>query len=291
MQKSTKKKNQLFHWLFLLPTLLFFGVFLVLPFALLIKLSFQDVDAMLITLNTYSFSQYIEVFSSTVYLKTIWSTIWVAFLTTVICLLLAYPAAYLLVRAPGPKLRALFYILLVSPLLTSVVIRTFAWIVLLAQNGLINESLLKLNIIEEPLSMLWSMKAVIIAYVQVMLPFAVLPIATSLSDTNTNLRNASMILGANRIQTFLKVTLPLTIPGAITGAIIVFSLAAGSYITPLLVGGRMQPFLPLSIYQQVMQVFNLPLAAAMSISLLIIVFLIVGMLSYILKRWEARMHA
>lgn len=291
MQKSTKKKNQLFHWLFLLPTLLFFGVFLVLPFALLIKLSFQDVDAMLITLNTYSFSQYIEVFSTPVYLKTIWSTIWVAFLTTVICLLLAYPAAYLLVRAPGPKLRALFYILLVSPLLTSVVIRTFAWIVLLAQNGLINESLLKLNIIEEPLSMLWSMKAVIIAYVQVMLPFAVLPIATSLSETNTNLRNASMILGANRIQTFLKVTLPLTIPGAITGAIIVFSLAAGSYITPLLVGGRMQPFLPLSIYQQVMQVFNLPLAAAMSISLLIIVFLIVGMLSYILKRWEARMHA
>lgn len=291
MQKSTKKKNQLFHWLFLLPTLLFFGVFLVLPFALLIKLSFQDVDAMLITLNTYSFSKYIEVFSSPIYLKTIWSTIWVAFLTTVICLLLAYPAAYLLVRAPGPKLRALFYILLVSPLLTSVVIRTFAWIVLLAQNGLINESLLKLNIIEEPLSMLWSMKAVIIAYVQVMLPFAVLPIATSLSETNTNLRNASMILGANRIQTFLKVTLPLTIPGAITGAIIVFSLAAGSYITPLLVGGRMQPFLPLSIYQQVMQVFNLPLAAAMSISLLIIVFLIVGMLSYILKRWEARMHA
>lgn len=291
MQKSTKKKNQLFHWLFLLPTLLFFGVFLVLPFALLIKLSFQDVDAMLITLNSYSFSQYIEVFSSKVYLKTIWSTIWVAFLTTVICLLLAYPAAYLLVRAPGPRLRALFYILLVSPLLTSVVIRTFAWIVLLAQNGLINESLLKLNIIEEPLSMLWSMKAVIIAYVQVMLPFAVLPIATSLSDTNTNLRNASMILGANRIQTFLKVTLPLTIPGAITGAIIVFSLAAGSYITPLLVGGRMQPFLPLSIYQQVMQVFNLPLAAAMSISLLIIVFLIVGMLSFILKRWEARMHA
>ncbi|TWT25784.1 ABC transporter permease [Planomicrobium sp. CPCC 101110] len=287
---STKKKNQLFHWLFLLPTLLFFGVFLVLPFALLIKLSFQDVDAMLITLNTYSLSQYIEVFSSPVYLGTIWSTIWVAALTTVFCLLLAYPAAYLLVRAPSRKMRALFYILLVSPLLTSVVIRTFAWIVLLAQNGLINDSLLKLNVIQEPLSMLWNMKAVIIAYVQVMLPFAVLPIATSLSETHVNLRNASMILGANRIQTFLKVTLPLTIPGAITGAIIVFSLAAGSYITPLLVGGRMQPLLPLSIYQQVMQVFNLPLAAAMSISLLVLVFIIVGLLGYILKRWEAKMN-
>jgi len=213
-----------------------------------------------------------------------------ALITTLLCLVLAYPAAYLLVRAPNRKLRALFYIMLVSPLLTSVVIRTFAWIVLLAQNGLINEILIKLNIIGEPLSLLWNMRAVIIAYVQVMLPFAVLPIATSLSDLNPNLRNASMSLGAGRIQSFFKVTLPLTIPGMITGAIIVFSLAAGSYITPLLVGGRMQPILPLSIYQQVMQVFNLPLAAAMSISLLVIVFIFVGILGLVLKRWETRMH-
>jgi putative spermidine/putrescine transport system permease protein len=147
-----------------------------------------------------------------------------------------------------------------------------------------------MHIINEPLSLLWNMKAVIIAYVQVMLPFAVLPIATSLTDINSNLRNASMSLGVGRIQTFFKVTFPLTIPGLITGAVIVFSLAAGSYITPLLVGGRMQPLLPLSIYQQVMQVFNLPLAAAMSMSLLIVVFLIVGLLGYGLKRWEARLR-
>lgn len=290
MRKSSKKKNQLFHWLLLLPTLLFLGVFLVAPLIFLIVLSFRDVDSMLTVLNTYSFSHYIEVFSSKIYVKTIISTIWMALITTLLCLVLAYPAAYLLVRAPNRKLRALFYIMLVSPLLTSVVIRTFAWIVLLAQNGLINEILIKLNIIGEPLSLLWNMRAVIIAYVQVMLPFAVLPIATSLSDLNPNLRNASMSLGAGRIQSFFKVTLPLTIPGMITGAIIVFSLAAGSYITPLLVGGRMQPILPLSIYQQVMQVFNLPLAAAMSISLLVIVFIFVGILGLVLKRWETRMH-
>ncbi|WP_102348393.1 ABC transporter permease [Bacillus sp. Marseille-P3661] len=290
MKKSSKKKNQLFHWMLLLPTLLFLGVFLVAPLLFLIVLSFRDVDNMLIVLDSYSFAHYIEVFTSAIYVDTILSTIWMAVITTVLCLLLAYPAAYLLVRAPNRKLRALFYIMLVSPLLTSVVIRTFAWIVLLAQNGLINEILLKLNIIAEPLSLLWNMKAVIIAYVQVMLPFAVLPIATSLSDLNPNLRNASMSLGAGRIESFFKVTLPLTIPGIITGAIIVFSLAAGSYITPLLVGGRMQPILPLSIYQQVMQVFNLPLAAAMSISLLAIVFIVVGLLGLVLKRWESRMH-
>lgn len=290
MSKSTKKKNQGFYWLLLLPTLLFLGVFLVLPLIFLIALSFRDVDSTLNILDSYSLSNYIDVFTSSIYLETIVSTLWVAFITTMLCLLLAYPAAYLLARAPSNKLRALFYILLVSPLLTSVVIRTFAWIVLLAQNGLVNEALLNLNVIEKPLSLLWNMKAVVIAYVQVMLPFAVIPIATSLSETDPNLRNASMILGAGRIQSFIKVTLPMTIPGMITGAIIVFSLAAGSYITPLLVGGRMQPILPLSIYQQVMQVFNLPLAAAMSISLLGMVIIIVGFLGLVLKRWETRMH-
>lgn len=290
MSKSTKKKNQGFYWLLLLPTLLFLGVFLVLPLIFLIALSFRDVDSTLNILDSYSLSNYIDVFTSSIYLETIVSTLWVAFITTMLCLLLAYPAAYLLARAPSNKLRALFYILLVSPLFTSVVIRTFAWIVLLAQNGLLNKVLLNLNIIEEPLSLLWNMKAVVIAYIQVMLPFAVIPIATSLSETDPNFRNASMSLGAGRIQSFIKVTLPMTIPGMITGAIIVFSLAAGSYITPLLVGGRMQPILPLSIYQQVMQVFNLPLAAAMSISLLGMVIIIVGFLGLVLKRWETRMH-
>jgi putative spermidine/putrescine transport system permease protein len=285
-----RKNRQGFQWLLLTPTLIFLGIFLVLPFLFLLFLSFHDVDSMLNLVNTYSLAHYIEVFKSDIYMKTIVSTLWVAFKTTLYCLLLAYPAAYLLVKTQSRKLRALFYILLVSPLLTSVVIRTFAWIVLLSQNGLVNELLLKLHIIENPLSLLWNMKAVIIAYIQVMLPFAVLPIATSLGEIKPNLRNASMSLGAGRIRTFLTVTFPLTIPGIITGAMIVFSLAAGSFITPLLVGGRMQPLLPLSIYQQVMQVFNLPLAAAMSFTLLITVIIVIGFLGLILKRWEKRMH-
>ncbi|MGE6631991.1 ABC transporter permease [Bacillus sp. NPDC077027] len=287
----SRKSNRRFHWFMLLPALLFLIVFLLVPLVMVFVLSFRDVDSMMNTLQSYSLSQYVHVFTTGAYVKAIGSTIWVAIQTTVLCLLMAYPAAYLLVRAPSRRLRAFLYILLVSPLLTSVVIRTFAWIVLLSQNGLINGILLDLHFIQEPLSMLWNMNAVIIAYVQVMLPFAVLPIATSLTDMNRNLRQASMSLGAGRVRTFFCVTLPLTIPGMITGAIIVFSLAAGSYITPLLVGGRMQPLLPLSIYQQVMQVYNLPLAAAMSFTLLLCVLVVVSILSYLLKRWEARMHA
>jgi putative spermidine/putrescine transport system permease protein len=288
--RGSKWRKSGFHWLLISPSLLFLGLFLVVPFVLLAVLSFRDVDSLMNLLPTYSFAQYKEIFTSDIYLGTIGSTLWVALVTTAICIVLAYPAAYLLVRSPNRKLRTFFYILLVSPLLTSVVIRTFAWIVLLAQNGLVNEFLLKLHLIDQPLSLLWNMKAVIIAYVQVMLPFAVMPIATSLEDIRPNLRQASMSLGAGRIRTFARVTLPLTVPGMISGAAIVFSLAAGSYITPLLVGGRLQPLLPLAIYQQVMQISNLPLAAAMSFTLLILVAVVVGLLGLIMKRWEAKIN-
>nr|WP_240486239.1 ABC transporter permease [Bacillus haynesii] len=191
-----------FYWFLLVPVLLFLGVFLVLPLVLLLFLSFRDVDAMMNTLETYSFSQYVEVFSSDIYLKTIGITLWTALKTTVLCLVMAYPAAYLLVKAPTGRLRALFYILLVSPLLTSVVIRTFSWIVLLSQNGIVNEMLISMKVIEKPLPLLWNMNAVIIAYVQVMLPFAVLPLAGSLSEMKPDLKFASMSLGAGRLRTF-----------------------------------------------------------------------------------------
>ncbi|MCY8643368.1 ABC transporter permease [Bacillus haynesii] len=279
-----------FYWFLLVPVLLFLGVFLVLPLVLLLFLSFRDVDAMMNTLDTYSFSQYVEVFSSDIYLKTIGITLWTALKTTVLCLVMAYPAAYLLVKAQTGRLRALFYILLVSPLLTSVVIRTFSWIVLLSQNGIVNEVLISMKVIEKPLPLLWNMNAVIIAYVQVMLPFAVLPLAGSLSEVKPDLKFASMSLGAGRLRTFFFVTLPMTVPGLLTGAMIVFSLSAGSYLTPLLVGGRMQPLLPLSIYQQVMQVFHLPLAAAMAITLLAVVSVVIGILGFFQKRWEARIN-
>src|SRR5699024_3400410 len=105
-----------------------------------------------------------------------------------------------------------------------------------------------------------------------------------------NLKNASRGLGSSRIQTFFKITFPLTIPGMIAGSVLVFSLSTGSYITPLLVGGRMQPLLSLSVYSQIMQTFNLPLAAAMSFTLLIAVIIVIGALGFALKRWEARMH-
>lgn len=282
--------RNLFPWLLLTPSLLFLLLFLLVPLLLLFDQSLTNVDSLLNPLPGYSLTQYVAVFADPQYLHALCTTLWVSLLTAAITVLLAWPAAWLLVTTQRRGWRTLLYVILISPLLTSVVIRTFAWIVLLAQNGLINSFLLFTGLIPQPLSLLWNMNAVIIAYVQVMLPFAVLPLITSLNEIAPSLRLAAMSLGATPAMTFRRVVLPLTLPGMLTGFIIVFSLAAGSYITPLLIGGRLQPLLPIAIYQQAMQIANLPLAAALSLTLLVMTLIVAGIAGAFLKRWEKKNH-
>lgn len=284
------RTRNLFTWLMLMPCLLFLLLFLLVPLLLLFDQSLTDVDSLLNPLPGFSLAQYVTIFRDPQYLHALWTTLWVSLLTAAITVLLAWPAAWLLVNARQRHWRTLLYVVLISPLLTSVVIRTFAWIVLLAQNGLINGFLLFTGLIPQPLSLLWNMNAVVIAYVQVMLPFAVLPLITSLNEIAPALRLAAMSLGATPGMTFRRVILPLTLPGMLTGFIIVFSLAAGSYITPLLIGGRLQPLLPIAIYQQAMQIANLPLAAALSLTLLVMTLAVAGVAGIFLKRWEKKNH-
>ncbi|KMK81487.1 ABC transporter permease [Pectobacterium brasiliense] len=291
MSLSRLKENKnAFPWLMLTPCLVFLLLFLLVPILLLVDQSLTEVDGLLEPLPGFSLTQYIAVFTQYDYLYALWTTLWVSVLTALLTVLLAWPAAWLLVTTRRRTWRTLLYIILISPLLTSVVIRTFAWIVLLAQNGLVNSVLMATSLIPQPLSLLWNMNAVIIAYVQVMLPFAVLPLITSLNEMAPSLRLASMSLGATPSQTFRWVVLPLTLPGMVTGFVIVFSLAAGSYITPLLIGGRLQPLLPISIYQQAMQIANLPMAAALSLTLLVMTLLVAAAAGQVLKRWERKNH-
>lgn len=279
-----------FPWLMLTPCLVFLLLFLLAPLLQLFDQSLTAVDALLEPLPGFSLAQYLQVFSEPQYRYALLTTLWVSLLTAFLTVLLAWPAAWLLVNVRRRSWRTLLYVVLISPLLTSVVIRTFAWIVLLAQNGLINSALLATGLISQPLGMLWNMQAVILAYVQVMLPFAVLPLITSLNEIAPALRLASMSLGATPGHTFRRVVLPLTLPGMLTGFIIVFSLAAGSYITPLLIGGRLQPLLPIAIYQQAMQIANLPLAAALSLTLLVMTLLMAGIAGAVLRRWEKKTY-
>lgn len=267
------------------PAILFLIAFMVIPMLLLVVISFQDAGA-----GAFTPQRYADLLTSPTYLTDIAVTLGVALLTTALVLLLAYPAASLLVEAKRKWVRTLLYVVLVSPLLTSVVVRSFAWVVMLSQNGLVNQVLETFSIIDEPLTLLWNMGAVVLAYVQVLLPFAVLPLATSLGEVKPQLKQASMSLGASRAHGFFSVVLPLTVPGAINGGVIVFSLTAGSYITPLLIGGGTQPILPLAIYQQAIQISDLSMAAAMAVVLLALVALIIIPVEVFLKRWEAKVY-
>jgi putative spermidine/putrescine transport system permease protein len=214
-----------------------------------------------------SFAYYAKLFGDPFYFEIIWRTLWVSALTTLICLAIGYPVAHFLVRRAG-RLAPLMIFLLVAPLLTSIIMRTFGWRVLLARKGLISTWLLDLGVIERPLDILNNPVAVYIGLVHVLVPFMVLSIAPVLQTIDRGLEESARVLGANAFQTFLKVTLPLSLDGIATGAILVFMLTNGSFLTMLLLGGGSIVTLPLMIYQQFNLTQDVAFAAAMGNTLL-----------------------
>ena len=277
-------KRKTIYWLMMLPALIFLLVFMVVPIVFIIQ------QSLISEAGVFSFERYAQILTSARDWKAIGLTIGVALLVTGFCELLAYPVAYLMARTKSRSWKTVFYIILVSPLLTSVVIRSFAWIVLLTQNGIINTILIAAGVTEKPLTLLWNLKAVILVYVQVLLPFAVMPLSSAFEEISTDYEKASKSLGMGRVATFFKITLPLTVTGAVSGGVMVFALTAGSYITPLLIGGGRQDFLPVRIYQQAIQLMDLQGAGAYSCVLLILVLLIILPVEYALKRWERKVY-
>lgn len=277
-------KRKTIYWLMMLPALIFLLVFMVVPIVFIIQ------QSLISEAGAVSFERYAQILTSARDWKAIGLTIGVALLVTGFCELLAYPVAYLMARTKSRNWKTVFYIILVSPLLTSVVIRSFAWIILLTQNGIINTILIAAGVTEKPLTLLWNLKAVILVYVQVLLPFAVMPLSSAFEEISTDYEKASKSLGMGRVATFFKITLPLTVTGAVSGGVMVFALTAGSYITPLLIGGGRQDFLPVRIYQQAIQLMDLQGAGAYSCILLILVLLIILPVEYALKRWERKVY-
>ncbi|MET1036170.1 MAG: ABC transporter permease [Arthrobacter sp.] len=175
-------------------------------------------------------------------------TLWVAFLTMVICLALAYPYAYLMVIS-GKRMRNVLLILVLVPFWTSLMIRTFAWIILLQDSGLVNQALGLVGI--EPLQLMRNTTGVLIGMVQVLLPFMVLPLYNAMSGVDPKLMQAATSLGARPSVAFLKVFVPLAMPGVLAGSLLVFIQALGFYITPALLGSPTEMLISQYIYAQV----------------------------------------
>lgn len=248
--------------LLLLPALIFLGVFFVMPLFDNSLRSFRTEEGLTLT-------RYAAFLTDRFYLGVIAETVILSAAVTVISVLLAYPIAYVLVRKAG-RWAGLIVFLLVAPLMTSIIMRTFGWQVLFARRGLINQWLVQdLGLLETPLRLLNTPGLAIAALVHVLVPFAVLSIASVLQGVDRRLEEGAMMLGASRARTFFEVTLPLTMDGIGTGAILVFMIANGSFVTLVLLGGGFQT-LPLLIFQQFNTTRDFDTAATMSTILLVI---------------------
>jgi putative spermidine/putrescine transport system permease protein len=166
-------------------------------------------------------------------------------------------------------------LIVLLPLLTSVVVRTFAWIVILGRQGIINTVLLDLGLIDSPLRLLYTEGGVVLALAQVQMPLMVLPLITALSRIDPNLADASSALGAGHWRTFWRVTLPLTLPGVIAGCLLTYAAALSAFITQTLVGGGQMLFMPMYLYQQASTLNNWPFAAAISFIFLVAVLAVI----------------
>lgn len=263
-----------------LPAVLFLFGFFLLPLLWNLSRSFPTISDGL--------AAYAAMLSDPYYLRVIANTVGLSTIVTILAVVVGYPIAYFLVRKAN-RSSGLIVFLLIAPLLTSIIMRTYGWRVIFARRGVLNNTLIDLGLIDRPLVLLDNPLSAVIGLLHVLVPFMVLAIATSLQSVERNLEDSARILGANRLQTFFRITFPLTLDGIATGFILVFMLANGSFVTVLFLGGGSLPTLPLLIYQQFNTTRDFAFASVASNVLLVLTLVCLFLqLRFIRRRGVAR---
>lgn len=252
------------------PALVLLVAIYLYPLARLVVLSLTGADGGL------GFDAYRRFLESSVYLSVLLRTFRISLIVTVVCLVAAYPVSYVLTRVGAVPLRIIM-VLVLLPLWTSILVRTYAWMVLLQANGVLNNVLRRLHVIDEPLRLMYNETGVVIGMVQVLLPFAILPIYASLRNIDPRLLAAARVMGAGSWRRFRSVTLPLSLPGVAAAGLLVFVQALGFFITPALLGGSRVITLAMVIETQVVDLLDWSLASALAMVLLVVtVVLVIG---------------
>jgi spermidine/putrescine transport system permease protein len=223
---------------------------------------------------TFTIENYTRFFDP-LYLKILFVSLAIAAMTTVACIIFGYPFAYIIARAPK-KYRTLLLFLVIVPFWTNSLIRTYAWIVLLRTEGVINSILIKISLISEPLSLLYNDGAVLIGLIYTLFPFMVLPLYASIEKLDKSLLEAASDLGAKSLQTFVKVTLPLTMPGIVAGSLLVFIPTLGLFFIPDLMGGAKTMMIGNLIKNQFLTARDWPFGSAMSMILMLITLIMIA---------------
>ena len=208
-----------------------------------------------------------------VYLATLLRTFWMAFVVTAICVVLSYPIAFLMAGASPTMARALLALVMI-PFWMSLLVRTAAWMVLLQKDGLVNQLLIGLGVVEQPIQLVFNRTAVYLALVHIMLPFAILPIFSVMRSISTDHLRAAASLGARPTRAFIEIYMPQTLPGVAAAALLVFVLAIGFYLTPALLGGPKDQMISYIIAQFAGQNANWGMAGALALLLILSVAII-----------------
>ncbi|WP_315765096.1 MULTISPECIES: ABC transporter permease [unclassified Bradyrhizobium] len=261
--------------LLILPSALLFALFFFLPIGLMAVMSLLTGNPVVMPHVAWTTKHYARIAEDSYYLDVVWTTIRIGLWTTLIALVIGYPLAHWMARIKSRTGHALLLMAVLAPMLTGIVVRTFAWMTLLSDKGVINQILLSLGLIGKPLQLMYNETGIIIGLVHIYVPFMVLTLTGVIGRIDERLEQAAENLGASPLRAFLEVTLPLSLPGVLAGSLLVFALAISAYVTPILLGGFQIMTLPILIYQQISANFNIGFAAALGMMLLAISFMLV----------------
>lgn len=248
------------------PVLGFLLVFFVLPITWFFIKSAMDFE------GNFAVMLY-ETFTSPLFITVAWKTIWISLLVTLLALVAAYPIAYTLTRS-GPLVFTVIIICVVVPYFTSIIVRTYSWMIILGTKGVINEFLIYIGLIDKPLALMYNMVGVVIGMTYVLLPYFVLTLFSTMKGIDMWLIQAGRSMGASNFYVFRKVFFPLSMPGIVSGFLIVYILAVGFFVTPALMGGPDDIMMAMLIQRNIEVTLDWPLASALSLFLLVITLII-----------------
>jgi putative spermidine/putrescine transport system permease protein len=274
-----------------LPAALTVAALLVVPIGYLFQFSLHHgVPGRMAVTPGLTLANYSRLLLDSFYLSIIARTLGLALLVTVICLVLGFPLAQFLWRAP-PRWKNLLTLLVVAPLLISIVTRAYGWMIILGDAGIVNDALRRIGLVDHPLQIMFTTGAVLIGLVHVQLPFMVLSILASLERIDPALMDAAATLGANRWRTALTVLVPLAAPGIVGGSTLVFSLCMTAFVTPTLLGGSGAKVLTTLAYHQFVTVFDWPFGAAIAAVLFGLSAGLIALFLRGVRRWTDRLAA
>lgn len=252
--------------------LAFMAAFFLVPFLVTLAASFQTTE------GAWTFENYRKIVADSYYPGIFYTTFKLSLIATIISFLIGYPIAYYIVNMVEKRsTRRLCYVLVIMPLFTSNIVRSFGWLILLGRQGLVNQAMVAVGMVDRPIPILFTETAIIIGLAYILVPFMVLTIASVLQTIDRSLVEASLDLGSSRLATFFHITLPLSLPGVIAGSLIVFTLSVSAYVVPAIMSGGRVVVAPMPIFDNYATLFDFNFGGALAVALLVVTLILVAL--------------